>query len=231
MKASRGDPLPAASIRFSPLVHLPAGRVTGFAACFSAAGPSDRELHAACRTAAHWPDGFVLGVELKRAQWREPATGLRVLSALGKSGLAPGRLELGIAALAPARDLAIVGKVIDELRRFGIRVALTDCGGSASATMPAFEVDKIALAPHLVGRLGRDPQSERTAGAFLDLAVEHGVTAGAAGIATGTQFDMLRSMGCAEGLGALFGAAMPAYDIPALLRIPGLADLPNEAVA
>ena len=222
-------PQPISAICFNPLVNLPAARIVGFAAQLEGVGPDG--LRAACRAATQWPDSFSLTIELSHAQWRDPTTGLHVLAALGKSGLASDRLELAIPDVLPARDLHITRNLVDELRRFGVRIALTGCGALASAAMPSFEIDKIELAPHLVHRLGRDPQSERMASALVALAEEHGVVPAAAGIDSGGLYDTLREAGCVEGFGRLFGKPVAEIEIAPLLRIPGLADPLDEAVA
>jgi EAL domain-containing protein (putative c-di-GMP-specific phosphodiesterase class I) len=79
---------------FRPSVSLAARRIIGFTA--HSVRPGDEPLRAACRAAAQWPDGTMLGVALSPARCRSPAIGLKIFSALSESGLSPARLELEI---------------------------------------------------------------------------------------------------------------------------------------
>ncbi|MGI8524780.1 MAG: EAL domain-containing protein [Pseudolabrys sp.] len=209
------------ALYFRPLVSLSAGRIIGFTAH---GGIGNGLLHAACRTAAQWPDDFTLGVALAAAQWRDATLGLRVLSVLGDSGLAPARLELEITEAALDSDTDKIHRTIDELRTVGVMIALGGCGAGPGAALPPFCFDTIRLDPDLVWRLGYDKDCDRIADTLIALAEDRGLVTAADGISTGEQRDLLNAKGCAEGQGDLFGGAVTAQDIPSLLRFPSLAD-------
>lgn len=206
---------------FQPLVSLGVRRVIGFTA--HSLRPGDEILRAACSVAAQWPDGITLGVELSATQWRNPAVGLRVLSALNKSGLSPGRLELEIAEDVLARDPAPVLHTIERLRHAGVMVALTGCGRTAQTKVSTALFDTLKFSPALVQRLGCDARSDVIAEVLIRVADQYGVVVGADGIATDGQVDALNAKGCAQGQGSLFGKAVPAAEISDLLRAPSVA--------
>ncbi|MBV9262121.1 MAG: EAL domain-containing protein [Pseudolabrys sp.] len=180
-------------------------------------------LRAACRAAAKWEDGVVLGVELSPARWHDPSTGLRVLSVLGETGLPPARLELEIP------DNVLIGggramcRGIEELREAGVMVALTGCGLRADLSAPPVCFDTLKIADTVIAGLGRDRLSDGTVDALITLAADQGAVAAAAGITTETQLTMLDTKGCAEGQGSLFGKPTPAANIGAMLRYPSIA--------
>jgi EAL domain-containing protein (putative c-di-GMP-specific phosphodiesterase class I) len=206
---------------FQPLVSLGARRIIGFTA--HSLRPGDEILRAACGVAAQWPDGITLGVELAPERWRNPVVGLQVLSALNESGLSPGRLELEIAEETLARDPAPVLQTIERVRHAGIMVALTGCGRAEQTKAPMPYFDTIKFSPGLVQRLGHDAKSDVIAEVLIRVADQYGVVTAADGIMTDGQVDVLNAKGCAEGQGSLFGKAIPAADIPDLLRAPSLA--------
>jgi len=207
---------------FQPLVSLSARKIVGFTA--HSMRPGDEILRAACRAAAHWPDGITLGVELSLARWRNPAVGLQIFSALSESGLSPGRIELEIAEDALVHDPHIIVQTIERVRHLGIMVALTGCGRAAETPAPVSCFDTIKFGAALVARLGHDAQSDMIADVLTRVADQYGVITAADGILNEAQVDILVTNGCAEGQGSLFGKAMRASEIPALLRVPSVAD-------
>lgn len=210
------------ALYFRPLVSLGARRIIGFTA--HSVRPGDEVLRAACRAAARWPDGITLGVELSAQRWRSPATGLQIFSALSESGLSPARLELEISEDALAGDVRPVQQTIEHVRRSGVMVALTGCGRDAETVAPVSCFDTIKFGAQFAQRLGHDAQSDMIAEALIGVADQYGVVTAADGISTDAQIDILTAKGFAEGQGSLFGKAVRASEIPALLRYPSIAD-------
>jgi EAL domain-containing protein (putative c-di-GMP-specific phosphodiesterase class I) len=210
------------ALYFQPLVNLSARRIIGFTA--HSARPGDEVLRAACRAAARWPDGITLGVEISPTRWLNPAVGLQIFSALSESGLSPSRIELEIAVDALVRDTHAMLQTIERVRHSGIMVALTGCGRDAETVAPISCFDTLKFGQTLVQRLGHHAQSDMIADTLIRVADQYGVVTAADGISTEAQADILNAKGCAEGQGGLFGNAVRASDIPALLRYPALAE-------
>jgi EAL domain-containing protein (putative c-di-GMP-specific phosphodiesterase class I) len=100
-----------------------------------------------------------------------------------------------------------------------VRIALDDFGtGYAPLTqLLAFHFDKVKIDQSYVSRLGKSDNSEAIIRAILGLANGSGLTATAEGIEHAEQLACLKAIGCAEGQGYLFGKAVPAAEILALL--------------
>jgi EAL domain-containing protein (putative c-di-GMP-specific phosphodiesterase class I) len=116
-------------------------------------------------------------------------------------------------------------RMIDELRAAGVRIALDDFG-TGYATMSqllSFRFDKIKIDRSFVSNLGTDGDSQVIVRAIIGLAKGLGLTTTAEGIETGVQLADLKAGGCIEGQGYLFGKAIPAAQIPDLLRQPSIA--------
>ena len=177
-------------------------------------------LRTACAEAKTWPEDLTLAFNISPLQLREPGFGLHVLEILGETGLLPARLELEITESAVVGDSVLVQRLIDELRKSGVRVALDDFG-TGYATMSqllSFRFDKIKIDQSFVRNLGREGDSDVIVRAIIGLAKGLGLTTSAEGIETRTQLAQLIADGCVEGQGFLFGKAVPAAEIPALIH-------------
>jgi len=233
---------------YQPLVHLDGDRIIGFEALARWNSPTlgtvfpnvfiavaeecglinqlgDQLLRAACREAMSWPNDFTLAFNISPVQLRDATLGLRVLAILGETGFPPARLELEITESAIVGDALLAQRTIDELRSAGVRIALDDFG-TGYATMSqllAFRFDKIKIDRSFVDKLGTDAESAVIVRAIIGLAKGLGLTTTAEGIETNVQLADLKAQGCIEGQGYLFGKAMPAAQIPELLRHPSIA--------
>jgi diguanylate cyclase (GGDEF)-like protein len=185
----------------------------------------DQLLRVACRDAKTWPSEFTLAFNISPVQLRDPTLGLRILSILGETGLPPARLELEITESALVGDGEMAQHMIDELRAAGVRIALDDFG-TGYATMSqllALRFDRIKIDRSFVNRLGDNDGSEIIVRAIIALARGLGLATTAEGIETTDQLADLKADGCHEGQGCLFGKAIPASQIPELLRNPSIA--------
>jgi predicted signal transduction protein with EAL and GGDEF domain len=179
----------------------------------------DQLLRAACREATRWPPHLILASNISPVQLRDPSLGLRILSILGETGLAPHRLELEITENALVSDMKVAREVILGLREAGVRIAIDDFGTGYATMSQLLDVrfDKIKIDRSFVARLGQDSESNVIVRAILGLANGFGMTATAEGIEDKSQLAFLKQNGCSEGQGFLFSKAIPASEIPALL--------------
>ncbi len=234
-------------VHYQPLVDLTDNRVVGFEALARwddpALGPvppsvfipiaeesglinrlGDQLLRIACRDAKAWPGDITLAFNISPVQLRDPTLGLRVLNILGDTGLPPHRLELEITESAIVGDGELAQHMIDILRGAGVRIALDDFG-TGYATMSqllSMRFDKIKIDRSFVNRLGGDGESQIIVRAIIALAKGLGMKATAEGIETTAQLAGLKTDGCGEGQGFLFGKAVPASKIPEVLRNPAI---------
>ena len=235
-------------VHYQPLVHLDGDRIIGFEALARWTSPTlgvvvpnvfitiaeecglihrlgDQLLRTACRDALDWPSDFTLAFNISPLQLRDPTFGLRVLGILGETGLPPARLELEITESAIVGDALLAQRMIDQLRAAGVRIALDDFG-TGYATMSqllAFRFDKIKIDRSFVSNLDSGSDSKIIVRAIIGLANGLGLTTTAEGIETDVQLAGLKADGCVEGQGYLFGKAIPAAQIPGLLRTPSIA--------
>ena len=181
----------------------------------------DQLLLRACSDANEWPTDLIMAFNISAIQLREPTFGLRILAILGQSGFSPRRLEIEITESALVDNIGAAQVVIDDLRQAGVRISLDDFGtGYATLTqLLSFHLDKIKIDQSFVSHLVKDKDSLVIVRAILGLAKGFGLTATAEGVEDAEQLACLKENGCAEGQGYLFGKAVPAAKIPALLKL------------
>jgi diguanylate cyclase (GGDEF)-like protein len=227
---------------YQPTVALKESHVTGFEALarwhsdtFGWVGPdqfiamaeeigilnevSDQVLRQACLDASMWPPEITLAFNISASQLRDSTLAPRILAILGETGLSPRRLELEITETALTDNIAVVQRVIAELRQAGIRIALDDfgCGYATLRQLLSLRLDRVKIDRGFVAGLGKDKDSTAVVRAVLGLAKAFGLATTAEGIEHADQLASLTADGCSEGQGYLFGEAVPAHQIPSIL--------------
>ena len=175
-------------------------------------------LRSACATAASWPARTTIAVNVSPMQFREPGFALKVVGALGASGLAAHRLELEVTETVLINDDETTLAVLNELRTLGVRIALDDFGTGYSSLshLQRFPFDKIKIDRSFVRNVASSADSAAIVRAVVDIAGVRKITTTAEGVETVEQKDALRALGCAQMQGYLFSPARPANEIEAL---------------
>ena len=228
---------------FQPMVSLDGNRIIGFEALarwesarLGSVPPADfipvaeetglivplgeKLLHRACLEARSWPKDLTLSFNVSGVQLHDPTFGLRVLAILAQTGFNPRQLEIEITETALVANIAIAQTVIDQLRQAGVRVALDDFGTgyTAMAQLLFLHLDKIKIDRSFVSHLADGEDSRVIVRAILTLAKGFGLTTTAEGVEDQDQLAYLKANGCEEAQGFLFGRAIRAAEIPALLN-------------
>ena len=180
-------------------------------------------IREACATAAKWPDDLRIAVNLSPAQFRSPGLLQVIVGALAASGLAPDRLELEITETILLQNSEATLDMLYRLRELGIRVAMDDFGTGYSSLsyLQSFPFDKIKIDRSFVKDIAESTGSLNIVRAVAALAKGLGMAATAEGVETSEQLDRIRSEGCTEMQGFLFGRPMPARDIERLFLAKG----------
>ena len=237
-------------LHFQPLVDIADERTTGFEALLrlraadgSAIPPSTFipiaeqtgligrigawAIRQACRTAAQWPDGLTIAVNLSPAQFDGTVHGI-VRAALEETGLDPARLQLEITESLLLEDTESVMAQLAQLKALGVAIVMDDFGTGYSSLsyLWRFPFSKIKIDRSFIHNLHNQDRSVETIvrtiinlGHFLKMRVT------VEGVEDDNQLDLVRNLGCDEGQGFYFGRPMPASDVAAhlgaqLLRKP-----------
>jgi diguanylate cyclase (GGDEF)-like protein len=239
-KALQGDQF---ELHYQPLIDLERGEVCGFEALLRWNHPErglvppdefipvaeevglivplgDWVLKQACRDAVNWPARLTIAVNLSPVQFRNPMLALSVVSALGQSGLAASRLELEITESVLLQADRTVLDALHQFRDLGVRICMDDFGTGYSSLsyLRSFPFDKIKIDRSFIQELGKDNDCMAIIRAVMKLGSSLGMITTAEGVETEEQLEILRAEGCMQVQGFLFSKAIPATEIPLLLR-------------
>ena len=243
------------SLHYMPVVALDDGRVTGFEALLQWNHPErgriDPEafipvaedtglivplgawvLAEACTSAAEWPDGVRVAVNLSPIQLRSAGLIDAVTTALERSGLTPERLELEITeALLLHHDDTVLA-ALAALHRIGVRIAIDDFGsGYASLRyLQNFPLGRINLGRTFVQDLAAGDGGVAIARAVAGLGRSLGIETLAEGVETADQVERLCAEGYDEAQGFYFGGPGGPETIAPLLARRGWPGSPDRPV-
>ncbi len=153
-----------------------------------------------------------LSFNLSPSQLVDQNTGLHILAILERTGFDPRRLEIEITETGLMNDPASAEKIVEDLRRVGIRVSLDDFGTGQSSLgrLREFHFDKLKIDRAFVSSILDDRPSEHIIRAILAMCEGLGMDVVAEGIEQEAQADRLVQFGCAGGQGYLFGKPVDA---------------------
>ncbi len=168
-------------------------------------------LHQACCEAAGWPNGLRVSVNLSAAQFGSGDLVATVGDALGRSGLAPERLELEITESLLIHNTEHVLNVLRRLSALGVSIAMDDFGTgySSLAYLWRFPFDKIKIDRSFVRDIASaDGKVDLIVKSIIELAHALRIRVTAEGVETSNQAQALVGLGCDELQGYLL--ARPA---------------------
>jgi EAL domain-containing protein (putative c-di-GMP-specific phosphodiesterase class I) len=166
------------------------------------------------------PDG--VGVNLSGQQFARPGLAREVLDLLDASDLPGSALTLEITETTEISDVTVAREELLTLRDAGVRIAADDygIGWSNLGRLLRLPVTGLKIDRELVTGLVGDPVREHMVASAVALGATMGLSVLAEGVETEAVRRRLLELGCDRGQGWLFGAALPAADLPARL-LPG----------
>ncbi len=175
-------------------------------------------LRAACRQARSWlalgrPCPVAVNISMTPPVVERLET--MVEAALEKTGLPPHLLELEVTEGVLIRNFEQTTRVLERLRRLGVRTALDDFGTgySALAYLQRFPLDKLKIDRQFTNELGSGPTALAIVDAIVRLGHALGLSIVAEGVERPDQLELLRHVGCDEAQGFLLGEPADAEDI------------------
>jgi diguanylate cyclase (GGDEF)-like protein len=180
-------------------------------------------LQQACATAASWPGTPRIAINLSPAQFKSRNLLSAVAAALRNSCLPADRLELEVTETVMLQDTDTTLATLHQLRALGVHIAMDDFGTGYSSLsyLRRFPFDRIKIDQSFIRELGKTRDCGAIVRAVATLSNELGIETTAEGVETQDQLDALTLAGCTEVQGYLFSPAVPAIEVPALLRSIG----------
>ena len=172
-------------------------------------------IREACATAARWPGGLRVAVNLSPKQFRHAGLPQLILSALAASGLEPERLELEINEMALWEEREVALEILYRLRGLGVRIAMDDFGTGHSSLnyLQSFPFDRIKIDRSFVKDIAEGPGSLKIVRAITTLAHGLGMETTVEGVEDEMQLAAVKSEGCTEIQGYLFSPAVPSREV------------------
>ena len=173
-------------------------------------------LREATRALGDWSAQHVVApervaVNLSGRSLVDPRLRPAVLEALGRGGLAPGRLELEVVESRALVDLPGVRSQLAALRSLGVGIALDDFGtGYSTLTwLQQLPADRVKLDRSFTASLTSAPKGSALVRGVIALARELDLEVVGEGVETDEQLSALRAAGCALFQGYLLARPAP----------------------
>jgi diguanylate cyclase (GGDEF)-like protein len=233
----------AFELNFQPLVKLPSAEIKGFEALLrmrdangNPVSPADFipvaeeiglideigswVMERACKTAATWPDGMQISVNLSVAQFKRRSIVASTRKALESSGIAPNRLLLEITESLLMTETDSILEQLRELKALGVAIVMDDFGTGYSSLgyMLKFPFDRIKIDRSFVSALEQNNENAtNVVQSIIALGHTLKMDVTAEGVETQEQSNALMALNCDDAQGYHYGRPMAAADIPALL--------------
>jgi diguanylate cyclase (GGDEF)-like protein len=198
----------------SPAVFVPSAESTGLIGALT-----ERLLRYACRAALTWPAHLFVTVNISPVQLRDRGLADLVRSILKETGLPPLRLEIELTESALIDDFKLARDILVDLKATGVRLALDDFGTGYSSLrhLQGLPIDKIKIDMGFVQSMTSVVANRKIVAGVIGLGHSLGLPVVAEGIEDRSAAEALKLMGCDLGQGWLYGRAMPAEDVLAML--------------
>lgn len=233
---------------YQPKVNLKTGQIVGFEALLRCCSPgrsplgpnhidaafedsalaiqlSQTMIEQVIDDVARWraaglPFGHV-AINASAAELRHGDYASRLLTKLTSAGVPADSIQVEVTeGVLLGRGVDHVHRAFRELAKNGLKLALDDFGtGFASLShLKQFPVAIIKIDRTFVRDLQIDPEDGAIVDALIGLARALHIDVVAEGIETSAQRDFLAALGCSTGQGFLFSRAVPAKQVPDMLR-------------
>ena len=199
----------------SPADFIPAAERSGFIVDLG-----EWIIKEACVQARFWQQELKnsvpiqVAVNLSAVQFSRSDLVSIVKKALDETGLPPELLELEITESMMMDDQSHTIKVLDELKKMGLRVAIDDFGTgySSLAYLKKFDADILKVDQGFVRDMHNDEDDRVIVSAVVNMAKNLDYHVVAEGVENQEQFDLLRNFGCHIIQGYFFSKPLPAKD-------------------
>ena len=181
-------------------------------------------LRTACIEAATWPGDVRVAVNVSPIQFANPALPTIVTSALARSGIAAGRLELEITEGVFLDESASSEQMFKTLKGIGVRLALDDFGTGYSSLgyLRKAPFDKIKIDQGFVrGAAIAGNRNAAIIRAIVTLAEALDMETTAEGVETHDEIALIRELGCSHIQGWVYGKAVRAAEVRTQLAAQG----------
>jgi diguanylate cyclase (GGDEF)-like protein/PAS domain S-box-containing protein len=191
----------------SPMDFIPLAEETGMIVQIG-----EWVLREACEQMRRWqlvfptdPPAFMC-VNLSVKQFSQLDLIETVASILQETNLAPTSLKLEITESAVMENVDTATRMLNQLRRLGVQLAMDDFGTgySSLSNLHRFPINTLKIDRSFITRMVENNENAEIVRTISGLAQNLGMDVVAEGVETRAQLDILRSLGCKYGQGYFF---------------------------
>ncbi len=171
-------------------------------------------LRTACQTAAKWSQPYKVAVNLSPVQFQNISVSELVSDILMETGLDPARLELELTESLLMSDTDMVIEEFFKLKSLGVAIAIDDFGTGYSSLsyLSEFQFDKLKIDKSFIRNLENDQTGISIVKTIIGLGKALNVKVTAEGVERINQAEILKSLGCDQVQGFLYGLPETAQD-------------------
>ncbi len=168
---------------------------------------------------ANWPAGIGASFNLSARTLASPDAMMRIVSLIRQSAVDPSRLEFEVTETALMIDFESSQRALNILRNLGAHIALDDFGTGYSSLSHVHQLplDKIKIDRKFICDMMESRKAASVVKTMIDLCSNLGMLCVAEGVETRQQSEALARKGCFFVQGFLYGKAVPARDVLAIL--------------
>ncbi len=181
-------------------------------------------LRRAFRDRQAWVDqypgaSFYLSVNVSARQLLSPQLYTTVASMLEAADMRPNDLVLELTETIFIEDTSRTMRVLSDLKKLGLRLALDDFGSGYSSLsyLARLSLDIVKIDRGFIANIGHDPTNRAIVVAIINLANILGLSVIAEGVESQSQCDEVIATGCEYSQGFYFAYPMPANEIGAMI--------------
>ncbi len=163
---------------------------------------------------------LTIAVNLSPVQFQQKQLVDQVLSMAVAAELDPRLLALEITESTVVEDMEGAIKILEKLRRHGVKVAMDDFGTGYSSLnyLKRIPLDSLKIDRSFIMGIETDERDASIASTIITLGQSLGLSVVAEGVETQAQLTQLCGMGCDEVQGYLFSRPVPAHLVADLLN-------------
>lgn len=178
-------------------------------------------LRSGCIASRDWPPHTTLAINISPMQLKDPWLSARLLAILTEHGFSPSRLIVEVTENAIIEDIPLVANVFSSLQNAGIRIALDDFGKGYSSLnhLRQLRFDHLKIDSSFVLSMDAS-ESRKIVSAIAGLGKALGMPVTAEGVENEASAQTLRSLGCEQAQGYLFGRPVTASETAKLFLAP-----------
>ena len=177
-------------------------------------------LEQAAKQCLRWPAHMRVAVNVSSVQFTQSDMVKTVCDVLKRTGLAPHRLEIEVTESLKLDNLEETVVVLSQISKLGVKISLDDFGTGYSSLsyLHMLPLDKVKMDRSFIKNIDKDDKSILLLEGVSKLSHSLGLKIVVEGVETIEQLKLLQNrVHVDEVQGYLFGKAMPAEDLAALI--------------